>query len=289
MASSSTCQYCSATIRSDQQSCPGCGAPNPNYVPPKSGGSEHKPRTIAELQAFCAERGMPLQKMRFFIGEDYRGPRAFGIYQEGPDFVVYKNKADGSRAERYRGPDEAYAVNELFQKLKEEHLMRQRAAGRGSTPPSRGGGGGGRRGGGGSKLPSPWNRILLLIVLLGIVAFFAWGFFGKSLNHRNDGYYRAAGDLFYRYGSSWYVDDGYGGWYETDYFPEENYEEYYEGGSYDSSWGGSDFQDSDEWEDLHDSSDSYSSYDDDDDWSWDSSDDDYDSWDSYDSDWDSDW
>ena len=50
----------------------------------------------------------------FFLGQDIREPRAFGIYQDADGlFVVYKNKANGERAVRYRGRDEAYAVNEL--------------------------------------------------------------------------------------------------------------------------------------------------------------------------------
>ena len=62
----------------------------------------------------------------FFIGIDYRQPRAFGIYQAGNEFIVYKNKADGTRAVRYQGTDEAYAVNELYLKLKDE-ILNQKA------------------------------------------------------------------------------------------------------------------------------------------------------------------
>ena len=59
--------------------------------------------------------------MRFFIGVDYKKPKAFGIYQDGDgNFVVYKNKADGSRAIRYKGTDEAYAVHELYLKMQSE-------------------------------------------------------------------------------------------------------------------------------------------------------------------------
>ena len=72
---------------------------------------------MEELKAYCIARKLPLDRLRFFIGEDYREPRAFGIYREGTDFVVYKNKADGSRFVRYRGPDEEKAVGELFEKL----------------------------------------------------------------------------------------------------------------------------------------------------------------------------
>ena len=80
-----------------------------------------RPKTIEELKAFCAEKGMPLEQMRFYIGEDFPEPRAFGIFQdENGEFVVYKNKADGTRSVRYHGTDEAYAVNELYEKLKSE-------------------------------------------------------------------------------------------------------------------------------------------------------------------------
>lgn len=79
------------------------------------------PKTIEEFKAFCAERNMPLEKMRFFIGEDYKPPRAFGIYACGDGtFVVYKNKDDGSRAIRYQGTDEAQACAILFEKMVSE-------------------------------------------------------------------------------------------------------------------------------------------------------------------------
>ncbi len=119
MASTSKCPYCGSTVRSDEQNCPGCGAPNELYVA-DSPKKITNPKTIAELQEYCAERGMPLPKMRFFIGEDFREPCAFGIYRDGDSFVVYKNKSGGDRIVRYSGPDEAAAVHELFVKLLDE-------------------------------------------------------------------------------------------------------------------------------------------------------------------------
>ena len=118
-ASTGVCPFCGATLRSDQKFCPNCGAENPHFVKDTLRRIQH-PRTIGELKEYCAERGMPLLRMRFFIGEDYREPRAFGIYRDGDRFVVYKNKDNGNRAVRYDGPDEAYAVNEIFQKLLDE-------------------------------------------------------------------------------------------------------------------------------------------------------------------------
>ena len=116
MASTSKCPYCDSTLRSDQEKCPGCGAPNALFVA-DTPRTVFLPKTIPELQEYCAERGMPLLRMRFFIGEDCREPRAFGIYRSGSDVVVYKNKADGSRAVRYNGPDEGYAAQELWAKI----------------------------------------------------------------------------------------------------------------------------------------------------------------------------
>ena len=107
------------------------------YMPENNGGTRI-PQTIEELKAFCAEKGMPLEKMRFFIGENIQEPKAFGIYRDENDrFVVYKNKADGSRAVRYSGPDEAYAVRELYLKLKSEVDLR-RSPGGGSVLRKRG-------------------------------------------------------------------------------------------------------------------------------------------------------
>ena len=117
MASVSKCPYCGGQVRSDQLKCPGCGGANENYVPAAPSRSALRPKTIRELQEYCASRKLPLKQMRFFIGENYRPPKAFGIYRDGENFIVYKNKGDGSRFIRYSGPDEAKAVDELFNKL----------------------------------------------------------------------------------------------------------------------------------------------------------------------------
>ncbi len=119
-ASTGKCPYCSATVRSNQAFCPNCGSENPHFAE-DTVRVIINPTTIEELKEYCAERNMPLLRMRFFIGEDYYGPRAFGIFKDGTGKVtVYKNKADGTRAVRYAGPDEKHAVREIYQKLLEE-------------------------------------------------------------------------------------------------------------------------------------------------------------------------
>ena len=268
MPSTSRCRYCGSAVSSDEERCPSCGAPNEGYV---ADTERHVflPQTIDELKEYCAERGMPLLKMRFFIGEDYRHPKAFGIYRDGDRFIVYKNKANGQRAVRYQGPDEAFAVGELFAKLLEECHNRgiypdgkPSEESRSGTRPRR------RRG---TLAP-----VLAIVFLLLTSAVFA----GISkYQHRNDGYYGADdGAVYYHYGSDWYYSYDTGSsnlWLETDGFPAADYEEYALGEDWSSDWGVGDFRDSDTWDEIHESHSSSSS--------------DYDSWDSGDTDWDSDW
>ena len=113
------CEYCGAMIEDTADKCPNCGAANVNVKRTV----DKTPKTIEELKSWYQARKLPpYETTRFFIGIDYKKPKAFGIYQDGNEFVVYKNKADGSRAVRYRGTDEAYAVNEIYLKLKSEIL-----------------------------------------------------------------------------------------------------------------------------------------------------------------------
>ena len=269
MASTSQCKYCGSVVSSEDERCPNCGAPNEGFVV----NTERQiflPKTIEELKEYCAERGMPLLKMRFFIGEDYRKPKAFGIHRDGETFVVYKNKANGQRAVRYQGPDEAFAVNELFLKLLEECHNRGIYPD-GSFPEASKGTRRVRRKS--SGLLPPLLCIIFLLLLTAVMAAY-------SLHlHRDDGYYGTGnGTVYYHYGSSWYYTDDTGSagdWYETDEFPAADYESYSLGEDWDSDWGVSDFRSSDAWDEINESHSSSSS--------------DYESWDSGDTDWDSDW
>lgn len=117
-----TCEYCGSIYDDSEECCPGCGA---KVTVGRMGNPG--PSTIEELQKWYNDRNLPPAEVtRFFIGVDYKLPRAFGIYRNGDEYIVYKNKADGTRAVRYRGTDEAYAVNELYMRLKEE-ILNQKA------------------------------------------------------------------------------------------------------------------------------------------------------------------
>lgn len=113
------CEYCGSMIDDHEGKCPNCGAANLNIKRT----TDHTPKTIEELKQWYQDRNLPpYETTRFFIGINYPNPRAFGIYEENGEFIVYKNKDTGERAIRYQGTDEAYAVNELYLKLKSEIL-----------------------------------------------------------------------------------------------------------------------------------------------------------------------
>ena len=275
------CEYCNAWIDDADEVCPNCGAPNSHLM--VSG--EGEPKTIQELKEFCERHNLPLRQMRFYIGEDFKEPRAFGIYYDGTNYIVYKNKANGERAVRYRGKDEAYAVNELYQKMKSEVANQKNRLGNKKEQHARREVGKKRRG---SFLAGFGICAAIAIALSTCVSMI------NAIPNR--GYYDYGGTQYYYQNSNWYrYDDDASDWVPESTPPEDlpdNYGDYWEGSSYDSSYGGSDFSDS-EWyqepsssnDDDDDSDSSWNSGWDDDDWDWDSSD----SWDSGSTDWDSDW
>ena len=262
------CDYCGSYIEDTEKNCPHCGAANDRML--RSG--EKVPKTIEALRAFCVSHHLPLAQMRFFLGEDYRGARAFGIYKDGEgNFVVYKNKADGSRAVRYRGTDEAYAVNELYQKMKSEisnQRARQQKKAGGRTKQSNTGFGG---------------LLALLCAVFLLINFLPSLFRGLGPKTAPNGYYTWEDTYYYNQNDDWYYfDTDESSWAPTT-MPDtlgENYAQYFQSENYAESQAPADFSDSvfyvepdysDDW--------------DDDDWDWDSDD----SWDSDYTDWDSDW
>ena len=256
--------------------CAGCGAKLEEDVPAE--GVTEKvpdaqqapampslpPRTIEQLRAFCTASQMPLDKMRFFIGVNYQQPRAFGIYREAGRFIVYKNKANGSRAVRYDGPDEACAVGQLYDRLLEE------CHNRGIFPEGK---------------PEGWDEakrtarrrsaIVMLVAVLLLIAFVWFAVGVEKRAHRHDGYYRfGTADTWYLYGDDWYYYDT-DDWVPADFDPGyDDYGDYYIGSDYDNAWGSGDFTESEAWADIESSHTTSR---------------DYDSWDSGDTDWDSDW
>lgn len=260
------CEKCNKPLPNGMVFCPECGFEQ------KHGGIELTkiPQTISELKQFCESKGMPLERMRFFIGEDYREAKAFGIYQdENGEFVVYKNKADGSRAIRYRGTDEAFAVRELYEKLKFEIDLRRGNGTRQNTVKS--------------SIP---RGLRVFIVLWLVLVFFIVS--SNMYKEKYTGYYRYHNQVYYSVGyQDWYYySNSVGDWLPTEQpFNRDYYSECYIGKSYsdalnDDYWDGSapyfsDFRNSDYYDDYN--------------WSSDSSGSSYDSWDSGSTDWDSDW
>lgn len=270
------CEYCGSFIDDTDEKCANCGGVNGHLVRSAVG----VPQTIEELKRWCQDKNIPLKDARFFIGEDYRGARAFGIYRDEKteNYIVYKNKSDGTRAVRYEGKDESYAVNEIYQKLKEEILNQKQHLAQKS-----------KKSGGSSNTNynsrSYGNSFFKPYLYFGIVVLFAiFLLWCLGLNNPSRGYYDYNNQVYYyQPGDSWYVYD-HGDWSSTVVDSElyDHSSDYYNSESYSSQYDSNDFSDSGYYNENSD--DSYDS-----DWdsgdSWDSSD----SWDSGYSDWDSDW
>ena len=248
--------------------CHSCGAP----LSGANRTASEQPKTIEELKAWYEAHHLPPEEItRFFIGKNFTEPKAFGIYKDGNgDFVVYKNKANGERAVRYKGSDETYAVNELYQRMKSE-IVNQKA----NSPknvqqqqPLM------------DKKKKKKKGCLIAIVIFIALCILAAIFDNSAPN----GYYNYNGTQYYHQGSSWYYyDKNSDDWYKSSddidkIITDDNAKDYqYHNHS------GKTFEES-EW--YYNSS-SYSNNSDwDSDSDWDSG---SDSWDSGSTDWDSDW
>ena len=240
------CEYCGNYIDDADEKCSYCGAINENRKRTGTG----VPKTIEELKEWYVNHNLPDENTtRFFIGKDYPGPKCYGIFKiNSGDFIVYKNKADGTRVTRYVGKDEEYAVNELYLKLKEEILnqktrnenLRSSINTQSVTPPKYK-----------SIYADTYNarqlktkKIIAVIVVIYCLLLISGYMTGGS--HRR-GYYNSGYDRDY-YSSSYYDSSDYGSSSRSSW----------------SSWSSSDW----------DSDSSWSSYD-----SWDSG------WSDWDSDW----
>ena len=243
------CDWCGSWINDFDQVCPNCGGVNNNYNRHANG----VPQTIEELKAWAKEMNLPLQDMRTFIGEDYKGAKAFGIYKDETDgtFVVYKNKEDGTRAVRYKGTDEAYAVNELYQKMKERVVVQKahqqpKAAAPASRP---------------TKDYTAYNKkrarskkiektvltiFCLIMAALSLVAIFTGAYSIWQIDNRPDnGYYTYEDQNYYYYHGNWYEWENDSWRYAPDEsWMESDYESYYDSYSYDSGAEYDNFQDS---------------------------------------------
>ena len=91
----------------------------------------YKPKTMKELEDEFNAIRIPQQLTRFCINENKKEPKWFGIYQDdNGNFIVYKNKADGSRFVRYKGKNEEEAVGIYYDKFVKEVNFRRKKSNR---------------------------------------------------------------------------------------------------------------------------------------------------------------
>ena len=261
------CNYCGALIDDASETCPKCGAP----LSGEHRTAKEQPKTIEELKAWYVAHHLPPEEItRFFIGKNVTEPRAFGIYRDGNgDCVVYKNKSDGERAIRYKGVDEQYAVNELYQRLKAEIADQKGHRPANTQQPVV------------DKKKKKKKGCLIAIIIFVVLAMLTAIFDNSAPN----GYYKYNGTQYYHQGSSWYYYDAKtNDWYKSNdekqldkAINDDNAKDY----QYNNHTGKS-FEES-SW---------YNSGSHNDDGGWDSDsnwDSGSDSWDSGSTDWDSDW
>ena len=181
--------------------------------------------------------------MHIHIDEDYRGARAYGIYRDGERCIVYKNDSKANRNVRYEGTDEAYAVNELYAKIKEMTGAAKSAAQTRQTAPVRSvkATGGRRRKRNVNGAIKAIVTIYIIIIVLSTV-----GSFFRMVAHN---LYRGT------YGGGSYYND----YYDSDYYDYGDYDY----GDYDYSYDDDDYDWGSSWD--YDWDDDW-----DDDWDWDS-------------------
>ena len=260
------CDFCGSMIDEKSERCPCCGAP----LSGANRTSKEQPKTIEELRAWYIAHHLPPEEVtRFFIGKNITEPKAFGIYRDSNgDFVVYKNKSTGERAVRYKGADEKYAVNELYQRLKAEIADQK---GNHPNHPQQ------------PAVDTSYKKKKKRKgCLIAIIIFFALGILAAIFdNTPPNGYYNYNGTQYYHQGSSWFYydkekDDWFKSTEEID-ITDKNAKDYK---TYEHT--GKSFEET-SWYDSGSHSDD-SGWDSDSDW-----DSDNDSWDSGSTDWDSDW
>lgn len=319
-----TCPYCGNMFEDSNAQCPHCLAPNDQHPDTTDG----TPSTIDELRRWYSNRHLPPYEVtRFFIGENVREPRAFGIYRDGSKVIVYKNKDNGQRAVRYQGSDEGYAVSEIFSKLKEEILHQkqqnfnmQHDLPDSSVPqnqPTASMSNAGIPAAPKRKDPGCLTTLLIAFAIILLISILTnscggpgsnlsqgyYNYDGGTYYHtqQDDGWYsysngswspiQSMPDVFFDNGSDYFSGSGYNysSSYNVPYYSDFSQSEYYEEDWTPSSsdWGSSSSSSSD-WGSSSSSGSSWSSRDDDDDdWDWDWGG--SDSWDSGSSDWSSDW
>ena len=242
-----------------------------------------KINSIEEFRQFAADRHLPLEKMRFALGENKGNePRWFYIYYDvyTDEYVVAKNKDTGAKFDRYRGKSESEACQILYDKMDEESRNRGLVLDPNDSK---------RKKDTHTYSGKRYDMFVLKLFLIPLVIMPLIGvliFLVVVWRSEFSGYYDINGSHYYFNGyNSWYVyDEDDNDWYkDTTMKYDSSYDTYTERENefFKDTDNGKSFYDSEYYHDYSNSSDSNSGG------SYDSNS--FDSWDSGDTNWSSDW
>lgn len=106
------CKACGEWINDTDKFCSNCAAQNNKQVDVSN---DDIPDTIAELRKWYMQQIAINNKIRrYMIGFSSDDPNAVGICKSGDSFIVYENDSNGVPTAKYKGTDEAYAVNAMY-------------------------------------------------------------------------------------------------------------------------------------------------------------------------------
>lgn len=191
-----------------EEFCPLCGAPvvmeEETLEQDNTPEQEVVPETIAALRELCVSRSVDAESRGFFLDSNREHHGGYGIYLDNDgDFVFYKNHSSGEKSIRYKGKDEAYAVRELYGRMKKDGCFPLTVK---KNQPKENSSHGHHRSGSSGKhrRVQRKKRVVIAVALLLVLAVSAAAVYVWYANQPKDGYYHYHDDYYYLQKGSWY-------------------------------------------------------------------------------------
>lgn len=205
------CENCGLIYDASSEKCPECG----EHIREQNMISDSVPDSLESLQKFVRDNNIDLKKLKLYINEDTKQIGAYGmIKDEYGDFTFYRNRSDGTRSVRYKGNNEAFAVNEFYRILiavrSEVDIKPEDILNRPVLPE-------------GKQSKYPLRRVVIItagiLVVLGIFIVFLSTLFSAlhpDSKKVTPGYYTYFGKTYYHDSTGWYESAGNDQWVRAD-------------------------------------------------------------------------